>query len=87
VLATGTRWRRLLSHAVFAFLGPVVALAVAGVVTGLVHGPASGDAGGQALRLLGGTLAQAPAVWVLTLVAVLLGAAGLAGFRRRDLPA
>ncbi|MFI7539968.1 ABC transporter permease [Actinoplanes sp. NPDC049599] len=153
LLTTGTsRWRWLLSHAVFAFLGPAVALAVAGAVTGLVHGLASGDVGGQVLSVLGGALAQVPAVWVLaavaaalfglvprltpaawgavagcvlvllfgaamqlsqwvldispfshvphlpgghatatpfvilTLIAVLLAAAGLAGFRRRDLP-
>jgi ABC-2 type transport system permease protein len=73
LLTTGTsRWRWLLSHAVFAFLGPAVALAVAGVVTGLVHGLASGDVGGQVLGVLGGTLAQVPAVWVLAAVAAVL---------------
>ena len=73
VLTTGTsRWRWLLSHAVFAFGGPAVALAVAGVVTGLVHGLASGDVGGQVLGVLGGTMAQVPAVWVLAAVAAAL---------------
>jgi ABC-2 type transport system permease protein len=73
LLTTGTsRWRWLLSHAVFAFLGPALALAVAGVVIGLVHGLASGDVGGQIRDVLAGTLAQVPAVWVLAGVAALL---------------
>jgi ABC-2 type transport system permease protein len=73
LLTTGTpRWRWLLSHAVFAFLGPALALAVAGVVIGLVHGLASGEVGGQIRDVLAGTLAQVPAVWVLAGVAALL---------------
>jgi ABC-2 type transport system permease protein len=73
VLTTGTpRWRWLLSHAVFAFGGPAVALAVAGLVTGLVHGLASGDVGGQVAGVLGGAMAQVPAVWVLAAVAAAL---------------
>jgi ABC-2 type transport system permease protein len=73
VLTTGTsRSHWLLSHAVFAFLGPAAALAVGGVVTGLVHGLASGDVGGEVAAVLGGALAQVPAVWVLAAVAAVV---------------
>lgn len=75
VLTTGTsRSRWLLSHAVFAFGGPALALAVGGAIAGLVHGLAAGDVGGEVADVLGGALAQVPAVWVLAAVA-----AGLVG--------
>ncbi len=71
VLTTGTsRLRWLGSHLVFAFLGPALALAVSGAIAGLVHGLASGDVPGQVAAVLGGALAQVPAVWVLAAVAV-----------------
>ncbi|AGZ38954.1 ABC transporter permease [Actinoplanes friuliensis] len=154
VLTTGvSRYRWVLSHLVFALLGPALALLVGGAVTGLVHGLAVHDVSGQLGAVLGGAAAQIPAVWVLagvaaglfgllprlaplawgalgvcvlvllvgatlqldqwvldispfthvphlpggrasalplvvlTVIAVVLGAAGLAGFRRRDVPA
>jgi ABC-2 type transport system permease protein len=58
------RLRWVAGHLVFALLGPAVALAVAGLGEGLVHGDVTG--------LIGGALAELPAVWVLTAVAVLL---------------
>jgi ABC-2 type transport system permease protein len=82
VLTTGTsRLGWLASHLVFAFLGPVLALAVSGAVAGLVHGLASGDVGGEVTAVLGGVLAQVPAVWVLAAVAV-----GLFGLLPRFAP-
>jgi ABC-2 type transport system permease protein len=60
------------SHLVFALLGPVVVLAVAGLLEGLVYGLASHDVGGQLGNALSGTMAQLPAVWVIGAVAVLL---------------
>lgn len=80
---TGRRAEPLLSHAVgrlrwagshlvIAYLGPVVVLAVGGLALGLGYGAATGDVGGELLPALGATLAQLPAVWVLTGLAVLL---------------
>jgi ABC-2 type transport system permease protein len=60
------------SHLLFALLGPAAVLAVAGLLEGLTYGLISGDVGGQLPRVLGGTLAQLPAVWVLAAVAVVL---------------
>lgn len=59
-----TRWAG--SHLVFAFLGPVVLLGVAGLTAGLVHGADTGDMGRGVTRVLGGALVQVPAAWVLT---------------------
>lgn len=67
VLATATsRMRWLLSHLIFALLGPAVALLAAGLGAGLVHGARTGDITGQLPRVLAGALVQVPAVWVLT---------------------
>jgi ABC-2 type transport system permease protein len=60
------------SHLVFSLLGPAVALAAEGLLSGLVYGLSVGDVGGEAPRILGGTRAQLPAVWVLAAIAVLL---------------
>jgi ABC-2 type transport system permease protein len=73
VLATGvsrTRWAA--SHLTFALVGSAALLAVAGLAMGLTHGLRGHDLGGQLPRVLGGTMAQLPAVWVVTGVAVLL---------------
>lgn len=67
-----SRLRWATSHLVFAYLGPVVILAVGGLTMGVVYGAASDDLGGELPRILGAMLAQVPAVWVITSVAVLL---------------
>jgi ABC-2 type transport system permease protein len=60
------------SHLVFGMVGPAVALAGFGLTAGLVYGLVGGDVGGELPRVLGGALAQLPAVWVLSGVAVAL---------------
>jgi ABC-2 type transport system permease protein len=73
VLATAVgRARWASSHLVVALLGPAAALAAAGLTAGLVHGAAIGDVGGQVPRLVGGAVAQLPAVWVLVGIALAL---------------
>lgn len=73
VLATAVgRARWTASHLVVGLLGPAVALLGAGLSAGLVHGAATGDVAGQVARLVGGALAQLPAVWVLTAITLAL---------------
>jgi len=60
------------SHLVFAVAGPVVLLLLVGLTTGLVYGTHTGDMGKAVGQLLGSALAQVPAVWVLTGIAVAL---------------
>jgi ABC-2 type transport system permease protein len=75
VLAAGTdrlRWGG--AHVLIAALGSAWLLAVAGAALGLVHGLRTGDLG-QVGVLLGATLAQVPAVWVLGALAVALAGA------------
>ncbi|MEH0937222.1 ABC transporter permease [Micromonospora psammae] len=73
LLATGvSRSRWVASHLVFALVGPVVVLAVAGLCTGAAYGASVGDVPGQMPRMLGVALAQVPAAWVLAGLAVLL---------------
>ena len=61
-------------HVLVAALGSAWLLLVAGAALGLVHALRTGDAG-QVGRLIGATLAQVPAVWVLgALAAALVGA-------------
>jgi ABC-2 type transport system permease protein len=73
VLATSVgRVQWAASHLVFGLLGPVVALAAAGLVEGLVYGLATGDVGGQLPRVLAGALVQVPAVLVLSGIAMAL---------------
>jgi ABC-2 type transport system permease protein len=67
VLATPTpRWRWMGSHLLFAFLGPALMLLIAGLVMGATYGSAIDDLGGQLSRVIPITVAQLPAVWVLT---------------------
>ncbi|HZN16730.1 MAG TPA: ABC transporter permease [Micromonosporaceae bacterium] len=66
------RLRWVGGHVTVAVLGTAVVLTAAGLAAGLAHGLRSGDVGGEVPRVLGATLAQAPAVWVLVGVCVLL---------------
>jgi ABC-2 type transport system permease protein len=73
LLATGVRrstW--LLSHVVFALLGPAVVLAVTGLAIGVTYGVSVGDVSTEVPRMVGAGLAQVPAAWVLAGFAVLL---------------
>ncbi|MGC1215303.1 MAG: ABC transporter permease, partial [Micromonospora sp.] len=73
LLATGThRSRWLLSHLMFALLGPVVVLAVTGFAIGLTYGISVQDVPRELPRMVGAALAQVPAAWVLAGIAVLL---------------
>lgn len=65
-----SRVRWLTSHAIFAVLGPALAMLVGALAMGLVYGGVIGDVGGQVPRILGGALVQLPAIWVLAGVAV-----------------
>jgi ABC-2 type transport system permease protein len=58
------------SHVVFAFGGPVVLVALAGVFAGVVRGVQTHDVASQVAALLGAALVQLPAVWVLPSVAL-----------------
>ena len=70
--AAAGRIRWAWSHLVFAVAGPVVLMLLVGLTTGLVYGAQSGDMGRALGQLLGSALAQVPAVWVLTGIAVAL---------------
>jgi polyether ionophore transport system permease protein len=71
VLATPvTRLRWWGSHMTYAVGGPAVLMVVGGLCMGLAHGLDIGDVSGQVPSLLGASLAQLPAIWVV---------AGLAG--------
>ncbi|GAB2994513.1 ABC transporter permease [Amycolatopsis acidiphila] len=70
-----TRVRRLqwaASHLVFSLFGSALLLVVAGTAAGLLHGLRIGDVSGQVPSMLGATLAQLPAVWVVAGISVLL---------------
>ncbi|ADI08802.1 ABC transporter membrane-spanning protein [Streptomyces bingchenggensis BCW-1] len=67
-----SRLRWAMSHLVIAYLGPVVILAAGGLGAGIVYAAAADDLGGELPRVLGASLAQIPAVWVVTSVVVLL---------------
>jgi ABC-2 type transport system permease protein len=72
VLATGTRrlsWAA--GYLTVAVLGSAAVLAAAGIGAGLSFGLRTGDAGTQVPRLLGAALAQWPAAFAVTAVAVL----------------
>jgi ABC-2 type transport system permease protein len=56
----------------FAVLGPVLIMAVAGAVAGFTYGLIAADIGGQMLSLVGVALLQVPAIWVGGGVAVAL---------------
>ena len=73
VLATATprlRWVR--SHLVYAVLGPVVMLSLAGALSGATYGAIIGDVAGQAQKVMGAALIQLPAVWLVVGVAMAL---------------
>ncbi|GLY63867.1 ABC transporter permease [Amycolatopsis taiwanensis] len=73
VLATRTRRLGLAaSHLAFSFLGSALLLAVAGTAAGLLHGLRAHDVSGQLPAVLGATVAQLPAVWVVAGIAVLV---------------
>ncbi|WP_433477385.1 ABC transporter permease [Spirillospora sp. CA-142024] len=64
------RLRWAASHLVFALLGPVAALGVAGLAAGVAHGLDTGDPGREVPRVLGAALAQLPAVWLVAAIAL-----------------
>jgi ABC-2 type transport system permease protein len=73
VLATAvTRPRWMAAQVVLALGGPAVALGAGGLAVGFAYGAISGDIAGQAPRILASMLAQLPAVWFLTAIAVAL---------------
>lgn len=73
VLATAvSRLRWAASHLAFAFLGPAVLLAAAGLAAGLAYGLATGGVGRELPRVLAAAMVQLPAVWVLVGVTVAL---------------
>ncbi|WP_027932892.1 ABC transporter permease [Amycolatopsis thermoflava] len=70
-----TRVRRLQwagSHLVFSLLGTALLLVVSGLSAGLLHGLRVGDVAGQVPAVLGATVAQVPAVWVVVGIAVVV---------------
>lgn len=66
------RWTA--SHVTMALGGSAVLLAVAGLGFGVGYGVSTHDLSGQVLRLLGATLAQLPAVWVLAALTLVIHA-------------
>lgn len=73
ILATATprlRWVR--SHLVYAVVGPVVMLTVAGAVSGATYGAIVGNIAGQAQKVIGAAVIQIPAVWVVVGLAMAL---------------
>ena len=73
ILATpAPRLRWAWSHLIFAILGPLVMLAVAGAVSGATYGAMVGDVAGEAMKVMGAALVQMPAVWVLAAAALAL---------------
>lgn len=70
-----TRVRRLqwaASHLVFSLFGSALLLAVFGAAAGLLHGLRVHDVSRQLPSVLGATIAQLPAVWVVAGISVLL---------------
>jgi ABC-2 type transport system permease protein len=65
-----SRLRWLVSHGIFAVLGPALAMLVGALAIGLVYGGVIGDVGRQVPRILGGALVQLPAIWVLAGLAI-----------------
>jgi ABC-2 type transport system permease protein len=63
------RLRWAISHIFFAFAGPVAILAVFGLTAGLTYGLSAGQLTSQLLRVLAGSLAYAPAMWVIAGIA------------------
>jgi ABC-2 type transport system permease protein len=63
-------WAR--SHLLFAVLGPVIMMTLAGAFAGVVYGATIGDLAGQTPRLVETALLSMPAVWVLVGITTLL---------------
>ncbi|MYW02154.1 ABC transporter permease, partial [Streptomyces sp. SID3343] len=59
-------------HVVVAYVGTLLVLGAGGLTMGIAYGIAADDVGGQVPRVLAAALAQAPAVWILTGLAVLV---------------
>ncbi|MEV0796566.1 ABC transporter permease [Kribbella sp. NPDC050281] len=71
VLATATgRLRWAASHLLFGVLGPALALFASGLTAGLAYGLAVDEVGKQIPRLIGASLGQLPAVWLLAAIAL-----------------
>lgn len=66
------RVRLALSHLVFGLLGTGIVLAAAGLGTGLAHGLRVDDVRGYVPAMLGATLSQLPAIWLVVAVAAVL---------------
>ncbi|MFJ6601402.1 ABC transporter permease [Streptomyces lydicus] len=66
------RLRWAAGHLVIAYAGTAVVLACGGLALGVSYGLSVGDLGGQLGPVLAAALAQVPAVWTLTGVAVLV---------------
>ncbi|MFI2236550.1 ABC transporter permease [Streptomyces chrestomyceticus] len=66
------RLRWAAGHLAVAFLGTALVLLLGGLGLGFTYGLTVGDVGGQLGPTVGAALAQAPAVWALTGLAVLL---------------
>ncbi|MDG4821463.1 ABC transporter permease [Asanoa sp. WMMD1127] len=73
VLAAAVGRRRWAAgHMLFAFVGPALGLAVAGLFIGTGYVSASGESAGSIGRVVGAGLAQVPAVWFTVAVVVVL---------------
>ncbi|MEV5598174.1 ABC transporter permease [Streptomyces sp. NPDC052496] len=66
------RLRWATGHLAIAFAGTALVLLLGGLGLGLTYGLTAGDVGGQLGPAVGAALAQTPAVWTLTGLAVLL---------------
>lgn len=67
-----SRSRWVLSHLLFAVLGPATAMIAAGIAAGLTYGVSVGDVGGKVAAAVGGALVQLPAIWLSAAVVVAL---------------
>lgn len=73
VLATAvTRLDWAGSHWLFAVLGPVLMLAIAGTVSGATYGAITGDLAGELSTVLEAAIIQIPAIWVVVGITILL---------------
>lgn len=67
-----TRTRLLASHTVVALAGTTVLMVGFGLASGLSYGASTGHVGQAVGQMLGAGIAQLPAIWVLTAIAVAL---------------
>lgn len=73
LLATGvSRIGLALSHLAFGMAGTAVVLTAAGLGLGVTHGLRAGDVSGYAASMVGGALAQLPAIWLIVGIAAAL---------------